>query len=298
MSLAAVLDELLRSPGRVMTEDVATWWASHRELSARCHGPWEVAVRGGAQADRLGFAFAAGYEAALWRLLPERDRQVPSALCATERGGVHPRAIETRFEGGRLHGEKTFVTLGTHAEELLVLAREGEVDGRPSLALVRVAADADGVSLTPLPPTPFVPEIPHASVRFEGAPGERLPGDGWSDHVRPFRTVEDVHVHAALLGWLVAMGWLDPDARERALSILLSLEGLSRCDPSSAATHLALAGAIAQTQALVEGCDLAALDGADRDRWERDRALLRVAGKARAARRDKARASFVLPLGT
>lgn len=295
MSPLAVLEELLGSPDRApeATDDVATWWAEQRALAAGCESPWEAAVRGGARVDRLGFAFAAGYEAALWRLLPTRDRARAAALCATEAGGVHPRAIEATFEGGVLDGEKTFVTLGTHAEELLVLAREGERDGRPALALVRVRADAAGVTLTPLPATPFVPEIPHASVRFEGAPAERVEGDGWADHVRPFRTVEDVHVHAALLGWLVRVGrrWgFAPGPLERALSILLGLEVLSRADPSARATHLALAGAIDETRAVVERCDWSSAPEADRRRWERDRRLLDVASGARAARRDKARA--------
>ncbi len=28
--------------------------------------------------------------------------------------------------------------------------------------------------------------------------GERLAGDGWDDYVKPFRTLEDVHVFAAV----------------------------------------------------------------------------------------------------
>ncbi len=295
----AVLEELLGSPDRaapepLRTDDVATWWAAHRDLAKDCAAPWEAAVRGGARADRLGFGFAAGYEAALWRLLPDHDRTKSAALCATEAGGVHPRAMNTRFEGGGLDGEKTFVTLGTHAEELLVLAREGGDDERPALALVRVSAAADGVVLTPLPATPFVPEIPHASVRFDGARGERLDGDGWADHVRPFRTIEDIHVHAAFLAWLVAAGrrWgFAPEPLERALSILLGLEVLSRADASAPATHLALAGAIDATRGVVDACDWDRAPEMDRTRWERDRRLLDVAGKARAARREKARAS-------
>src|SRR5690606_32031283 len=112
----------------------------------------------------------------------------------------------TRIEDGALHGAKTFVTMGDRAEELYVLARRGvSSEGRAELVMLRLDRAASGVVIEPLPPAPFVPEIPHAKVRFEGARAfEVLPGDGWNDYVRPFRTIEDVHVHAAFLAWLGA----------------------------------------------------------------------------------------------
>ena len=59
----------------------------------------------------------------------------------------------------------------------------------------------------------------------------------------------------------------------------------------AAATHLALAGVLdtaARLVAEVEAAWRALPIDAERTRWERDRALLMVAGKARAARREKA----------
>src|SRR5690606_29810859 len=148
--------------------------------------------------------------------------------------------------------------------------------------------------IEPLPPAPFVPEIPHAKVRFEGVRDfEALEGDGWADYVRPFRTVEDMHVHAAALAWLAASARRHDWPREiveRALAVLLSLRELSLADPSSADAHLALGGAIALSRALV--AELEPLwDRApeqERARWRRDRALLDVAGKARAQRLERA----------
>lgn len=258
---------------------------------------FEAAVRGGALADRLGYAFVAGYEAALSALLPSRDRARAAALCATEAGGAHPRAIATTIAGGALNGEKTFVTLGEHAEALYVLAREAgerDAEGRPRLVLVCVDRSASGVAITPLPPAPFVPEIPHAKVSFtEVRAFERLPGDGWADYVRPFRTVEDLHVHAALVGWLAAIAVRNDWPREaiaRAAAVLLSLRELSTRDPSSPLTHLALAGVIDLARALVRDLEPAwrSAGEEERARWERDRPLLDVAGKARAARLERA----------
>ena len=50
-------------------------------------------------------------------------------------------------------------------------------------------------------------EIPHAEVGLDRVRVEAsavLPGDGYADYVKPFRTIEDAHVHCALLGYLVA----------------------------------------------------------------------------------------------
>ncbi len=274
--------------------DVVGFFAEYRSLLEAAETPWDAAVCGGAAADRLGYAFVAGYEAALAALVPSRDRGRAAALCATEMGGAHPRAIATVIADGVLDGAKTFVTLGTHAEELLVLAKIGEDGDRARLALVSIARDAPGVTVTALGDMPFVPEIPHASVRFEGARDfTLLPGDGWTDYVRPFRTVEDVHVHAAVLAWLGATGmrhgW-PREIAERAAALLVSLRELSKVDASSSLTHVALAGAIELSRALVRDCEphWDRVPDDERARWHRDRPLLEVAGKARAKRLERA----------
>ncbi|MBX3275412.1 MAG: acyl-CoA dehydrogenase family protein [Sandaracinaceae bacterium] len=266
---------------------------------AATRAPHLAALALGGRADRLGYAFAGGYVAALNALVPARDRARTAALCATEAGGVHPRAIEARYVGGVVHGDKTFVTLADAADELYVLAREGERDGRPRLALVVVDARGPGVTLRPLPPAPFVPEIGHAAVRLDGAPAARLPGDGWDDYVRPFRTVEDAHVHLALLGWLIASarrwGALAEPALEEALALAAGLSAIAREDPSAPTTHLALAGAIGASARVLAALDEDAMPADDRARWRRDRPLLSVASKARAARRAKAWEPLQIP---
>src|SRR5690606_8056571 len=99
-------------------------------------GAFERALWGGFEADRLGYAFVAGYQAALDRLLaiaavdavPRRSQRM--SLAATESGGAHPRAIATTLEAQPdgsfvLRGEKTFATLASAADELLVVASIG-----------------------------------------------------------------------------------------------------------------------------------------------------------------------------
>ena len=60
------------------------------------------AALGGLAAAGVGWAFACGYEAALARLDPGATRGgLLAALCATEEGGGHPRAIRTTLVASR-----------------------------------------------------------------------------------------------------------------------------------------------------------------------------------------------------
>jgi len=176
---------------------------------------------------------------------------------------------------------------------LLVVASEGEDEaGRNRLALVRVPADRAGVSLRPLPPVAFVPEVGHAALRLcdvRVEPAERLPGDGYERYLKPFRTVEDCHVHGALCGWLLQVGrrcgW--PRAvLEEVLLLLCALRPLALAPPGDAAVHVALGGVLAGTARLLRELEplWQQVEEETRRLWERDRPLLSVAGRAREQR--------------
>ena len=294
-----ILTHLLERPVRDdECSSVQDWWALHLRLAGRWSGTVDLALAAGFEADRPGWAFASGYQAALRALFPKLPADRPAALCASEQGGGHPRAIRTRLAGGRLVGSKTFVTLGSFARLLLVIASEGEgADGRNRLRTVLLTPDRPGVVAKPGPGLPFVPEVPHAVLELDCAVDEAevLPGDGYLDHLKPFRTIEDLHVHASLVGWLLRVGrdrW-PPEVVEQGLTIAAAARGLEGTDPSAPATWRALGG-------LLEGADrwIAAIDAhldrlAERDRrlWSRDRAILSVASRARTARLERARAT-------
>lgn len=282
------MSALLAPPAPWPHEGSAAWWARFRDRDSRGA---DAATEAGVFADRVGYAFAGGYEAALGALVPGHDGSRVGALCVTEPDGNHPRAIATRVEDGALFGSKSYVTLGTLADDLYVLAREGEANGRPVLGLYRVAAGAAGVQVEAAAPTPFVPEIEHATLALDGAPGERLEGDGWTDYVKPFRTVEDTHVHIALVSFLLAQGarwsW-DTGLLERGYALHASLMHVATLDPKAAHTHLALAGGIAVSVGFVDSAEKQTWPDEDRALWERDKSLLRIASKARDARRARA----------
>jgi alkylation response protein AidB-like acyl-CoA dehydrogenase len=302
------MDELLRfllttPPTPEPLGSLEDWWTWHLRLSARFETPVDLACAAGFSVERLGHAFASGYQAALRSLLPGLAREHRAALCITESGGGHPGAMHTRLartEAGALllSGEKTFVTLGTAADVLLVAASEGQdAQGRNRLRLVRLEARRPEVELTALPPMPFVPEVPHAVLRLREVPVTEeavLPGDGYTRYIKPFRTVEDCHVYAAVLGWLLRVarraGW--PEAvQDELLSLVVTLRALALADAASPAVHLALGGTLDVARRLVDGLapHWERVDAPTRERWERDRPLLGIAGKVRAKRREAAR---------
>ncbi|WP_223635421.1 acyl-CoA dehydrogenase family protein [Corallococcus sp. EGB] len=293
---------LTEAPDSPSLDSVEAWWRRHLALASRFPVPADLALSAGFRMDRMGFAFASGYQAALRSLFPQLPRDTRAALCATETGGGHPGAMETKLTprgaGWTLDGVKTYVSLGTHAEVLLVVASEGrDAQERNRLRMVRLDAKAPGVTVEPLPPLGFIPEVPHAALRLDGvevAAEDVLPGDGYTRYLKPFRTVEDCHVNLAVLGWLVKVarrcGW--PVAlREELVSVAVMIRTLALEDPSDPAVHVALGGALTQLHRALERCE-AAWEGVDvemRERWQRDRRLLDLASKVRAKRLEAAR---------
>jgi alkylation response protein AidB-like acyl-CoA dehydrogenase len=250
------------------------------------------AVRGGLGADRIGFAFRAGYTEALRALVP--DLTGIAALCATEEGGAHPKAIRTTLAAGELNGRKKWATGADQAASLLVVASVGDEGGKNRLRVVRIAANAPGVTMH-ASAAAFVPEIQHAEVELSHvrvSEADVLPGDGYDDYLKPFRTVEDAHVHAALAGYLISVatrrGWRE--LAERLLALALATRSVALADAKAAATHLALAGVLdlaTRVIAEVEAAWAAAPDD-EHARWLRDRPILKVASGARSARRERA----------
>jgi hypothetical protein len=265
-------------------------------LDARFANPVDRAAAGGFVADRIGYAFLAGYRAALSKLDPSLTR---ASLCATESGGAHPRAIETslRPHDGAfvLNGEKTFATLASAADVLLVVASRGRDGDRNQLQIARIPSKREGVTIRDRDPIAFAPEIPHARVTFTNVhvePSEILEGDGYTSFLKPFRTIEDVHVISAWLGHVVRLSRAygeRPQIVERALAALAALRTIGEEDPLDPGVHLTLAGVLTLVTELGSAVTLARADEAVRARWGRDLPLLQVASAVRNARSNAAR---------
>ena len=288
---------------------------------AKCpfSGQVERSIWAGFHADRLGYAFVGGYGAALARLFEhagQRQGSAPSlkparplparvCLCATEAGGAHPRAIATHLDkrGGALvlNGEKTFATLASVSDELLVVASRGiEADGKNRLRVVRVKPNARGVQIIPRDTLPFAPEVPHAIVKLVDVVVENedvLPGDGYEHWLKPFRTIEDTHVLASTVGYLSGAARafdFGRDVMAELVSLALALVDVGARDPSAPLTHMVLAGLLASSRRLVSSLGPAweRASEEERARWQRDQPLLMVADSARAMRTETAWKSF------
>jgi alkylation response protein AidB-like acyl-CoA dehydrogenase len=298
------LDACLRAPTAVPPRhSVAEWWPRWRDGAARASNPTAQALLGGFDADRVGWAFASGYQAALRALRPELPGDAIAAFCVTEEGGNRLRDIRTTFtpqpDGSvSIQGAKRWTTLGPDSSVLLIvgaLPPQG-ADARPRLKVACVPAGTPGLQLLPMPDTRFVPEVPHARVQLDGVTIEAaalLPGDGYASYVKPFRTIEDTHVTLAVLAYLLREArqrdWPAAFA-ERLCASLVTLMTLSEAAADAPATHVALAGALSQAHALYgeAGALWAVSDDPAAQRWQRDAALFQVAGSARAQRTTRA----------
>jgi len=299
--LSDTLDILLESPCCPQHNSFSDWKAGYYDISHNHQSPWVRAIVAGYQANCVGFAFISGYQSALQALVPTLPKGQLSALCVTEKGGNHPRAIQSTLTTGagtyELTGSKSFITGGTQADTLLVAARiKEQQDGHPVLKLVKVNNNLPGISVNSMPALSFVPQIDHATVQFQSVKCSNdsvLPGDGYSDYVKPFRTIEDIYVSLALCSYLLQVSLTINASRattECILACIASHAALAQTDPKSPATHLLLAGVRQQMELLLPPLEerWEAQDQESFKCWERDKALLSVAAAAREKRTEVA----------
>jgi len=299
-----IIDQLLSAvPEKTATRfDTFEDWkkAYYLEMSA-LEEPADMAVAGGFYADRVAFAFAAGYHAALQKLVPDLPKETIVSFCVTEKGGGHPRAIKSKLESAensnasewKLNGRKQFVTCAAEAELLLVAASKGTGnDGKNRLKLVLLERGTTGLTVEVMKDLPFIPEISHGIIHLNDVIVKNsriLPGDGYTSYIKPFRTLEDLHVNAAILGYLFRIvkqfRW-PKDTGERILSLIVTTKTLAICDPLLPAVHIALGGLLTQTKKLIS--DLGPLwknvEPEIKSAWKRDSALMNIAEKARISR--------------
>lgn len=307
------IDACLRAATAVAdTPALADWLPNWQRSLAAGGPPIGLALRGGFAADRLAWAFAAGYQAALRSLLRGVGPQELLSLCLTETTGKRPRELRctaTRQADGRwlLQGHKSWAAFGAACTTMLVIARTGDGAGaagaasdstpQPQLVALRVPNDAPGVRLDGMPATGLIPELPHGRLDLQQVllPADAcLPGDGYSDFAKPFATLEDLNVGAAVLAYLLrearARSW--PAAlREQLVATLALLVSLTEKPLADAATQVTLAGALdwaRQVHTEAAALFAATPDDPAAQRWQRDAKLLGVLGAARAQRAARA----------
>lgn len=282
---------LLQPQERLSATSLDDWYVA---LLERLGSPpaFELALLGGRLAATPGLAFLAGYQGALRALWPAAPRSL-GALCVTEHRSTRPADLHTRLSGLSLSGRKDFVTAGEAADWLLVAAREEQPGQAVQLAVGVVRNGAPGVRLEALPALALMPDIGHARLHLDGAHCERLAGDGWDAYVKPFRSIEDLHVLTAVGAWLygVAQESAWPQALQlRLLALLAGCAEVARQAPTQPTAHVLLAGLFAQMSALTDELEAAFAAGPASwaALWRRDKGLLAIAATARGKRLDKA----------
>ncbi len=330
MTIAPVLSHLLSAePEALRAGDEAGAW--YRVFSDRVLLPWRARERegsrhtsgdasgrehfahgllGGFAADRPAWAMVAGHQGAIRRLAWECGglHLMPEggivAFCASEEGGAHPRAIrsslDVRPDGGfRLNGQKRWATLAPSATALLLIASVGREGDRNQLQALSVPSDRQGIEMAPMDLGGRVtanPEVRHAVVDLKEVPvaaAELLRGDGYADAVKPFRTIEDLYIGAAMTAWNLALarrsGW--PEAAvEDLLLLLLTAETLAFGPLDEPAAHLGVA-ALGRATAHVRETHAAHWELVDEEAaaaWKRATSAAGVAARAKELRRQAA----------
>ena len=127
--------------------------------------------------------------------------------------------------------------------------------------------------------------------------GERMHGDGYLDYVKPFRTVEDIHVFATATAYLLGLAKRTKAPSELRAELMHATRrrstAFARRRPLDPGAHVALHGVSQSLARLFEHRERLRSSGKrlrrrKRVRWERDRQLLQVANTAREARFRKA----------
>ena len=306
---APILGWLLTTAGSIQDVPVPSirdWKTTYDENAGNWPQPVDRAISCGFLADRTAYAFLAGFLSAMQRLLPDLAAEKITAFCISEEGGAHPRAIKTRLESNSadssgktwlLNGRKQFITCANDADSILVAASTGtDPEGRNQIRLAQIDRNAAGVRIEPMAELPFIPEISHGVVYLENVQvsnTQLLPGDAYIKYIKPFRTIEDIHVSAAILGYLFRTaslyGW-PQSIRETLLGLITAIRPLAMADPLSPQIHIAYVGLQWSIEQLIKESTVhwEKTPDAVRDAWKRDRAVMGIASKAGQKRLESA----------
>ena len=306
----SILENILsQSIQRCNYTSTLEWHQHFLQTTENLDSTLEQAALGGRYSINMSYAFSAGYQSAIQSLFQPCTRKLAS-LCITEKDGNHPKQIKSALfkhkTGWQLNGSKSFITGANDAEQLYIAATEPSLseddkselteNTRPIIKMLSIPSNVSGVKIEPMPPLPFVPDISHGTATFEQVEiqtAQILEGDGYTQYIKPFRTHEDIHVLAAVIGFRIGeainSNW-SKNSIEAHLMLLSSLLSLPTNNLTSPTTHIVFAGCRAQFGSLIEQTDeefkLNNPEGFNQ--WKRDKALLNVASKAHTVRTQRA----------
>ncbi len=269
-SAAAMVESILAGElGPSAAPDERAWhraWSA-RDLSAR--SPVEMALAGGALADRLPWVFVSGYQAALRAVFPSLPPSGWAAFVATEDQAdplAHPGVLITDAgEGWELNGYKAWVAQSRHVSHLIVTARQRPDDVTPRSVLI--AADASGVELSHRDSPGFLADMTQGFAKFQAVKGRDEPFD--FERSRAFGRSEGRFVMLAASAFLLAQQAQAASVEDANVALT---SGLANLCEAQAVTPRALAA----FDRLFSRC-VASFDARGEDTvpaWRTDRRLL------------------------
>lgn len=274
-------------------------WSDFFFSKASYQSPIEQAIWGGYSCQQFSFAFLAGYQAALEKLFPSIASNELKALCITEEGGG--QAIKTSLVNNQINGSKSYLTAGSDAAHLFVLCNTNEVKaGRALLKMVHLPNNSAGMEITNFE-LPFMHEVKHGKLLLKEVGIESaqiLPGDGFIDYAKPFRSLEDIHVATAYQAMLLRQAmdyqW-EENIRDQLILSLYTLKNLSTLPPNDKETHLLIAANEHQFEQLLPDIE-ANIESKSpthfKKDWDVNKKVTTIAKKVKALRLTKARATL------
>jgi len=292
MSLIETL--LTTSEARQTHLSMEAWLIDFNQTVRGFDSSIDRAILGGRLSKNMSFTFASGYQSAIEAMFSPDQSTLPLAsLCVSEENGVRPNDINTKLEekNGKVYlsGQKKFVSGANDSQHIFVACNNGvDIKGRVNIKVVSLPSSTNGIEIIALPTLPFIPLVSHGKVILENVEiGESdvLPGDGYSNYVKPFRTYEDLHVLAAVVGFrlgeAIESQWGE-DSIQAHLPLILSLQALSKMPLQSPAAHISLAACRNELKRLIALFDdrFEANNSSAYSEWQRDQMILNVASKA------------------
>jgi acyl-CoA dehydrogenase len=287
---------LARPETRPVHGTAADWLPAWRGMQSEhgASGPFAATVAAALRADRLAWAFFSGYQGAIQATLGAQPGSA-GAFCVNETGRKITEIASTLAPDGDallLHGSKSWALAGVDHLHVLARRADGPASGAGSLVVVRVPAEAPGVEWLSSQPQGMVPELPHSALRFDAvrvSAADVLPGDGYADYAKPFRTREDVFVTGSVLAYLLAeaeVGAWTAHWRERAIAAIALLDGCSLLAADAPDAIIAVAGALSLAGDVIGAAEQlwTPQQQEARERWLRDRTLLAIGNEARRQR--------------
>ena len=233
----------------------------------------ELALAGGALADRLAWIFVSGYQAAVRRCFPELVTGPGwTCLAAAEGRGGPGCTLTVNDDGYLLSGEKSWIAGADSLDSLVVSVGEGE-----TRRFAGIVADAPGVSIEQ-PRTPgFLGEMTQGVARFTAVPVLGVV----SEPARSlwFRGAEPLYVMLALNACLrsrasghEALANLAEQAIAHGRTLPAVLEDKQAIVPGLAELRSLTGQTVSASAAVVAGCPALAAS------WQRDAKLFAMFG--------------------